>query len=71
MGATMVAAKFSDTLTLFHPGGRFCPPSAWSHLHFSCGYVPEVHISIDHVKHEYPLILITQMFVLNNHETFP
>jgi hypothetical protein len=41
-GAIAVAPKFSDTLTLFQPGGgRFCPPLARSHLNFSCGYVPD------------------------------
>ena len=40
-GATAVAPKFSDTLTLFQPGGgRFCPPLARSHLDFPRGYVP-------------------------------
>ena len=27
-GATAVAPKFSDALTLFQPGGRFCPTIA-------------------------------------------
>ena len=40
-GATPVTPKFSDTLTLFHPGGgRFCTQSAWLHLNFPCGYGP-------------------------------
>ena len=40
-GATPVAPKFSDTLTLSQPGGgRFCPPSQRSNLNFPCDYVP-------------------------------
>ena len=47
-GATAVAPKFSDTLTLFHPrGGRFCPTiaevapkiSPWLHLCSTKSYV--------------------------------
>ena len=43
-GATAVAPKFSDTLTLSPPGGggRFCPPSQRSQLNFPRGYVPAV-----------------------------
>jgi hypothetical protein len=46
-GVTEVAPKFSDTLTLYPPGGggRFCPPSQRSHLNFPCGYVPGYHIN--------------------------
>ena len=41
-GVTVVAPKFSDTLTLSQPGGggRFCPPSQRSHLNFPHSYVP-------------------------------
>ena len=40
-GATEVAPKFSDTLTLSQPGGgRFCPPSQRSNLNFPQDYVP-------------------------------
>ena len=40
-GATEVAPKFSDALTLSPPGGgRFCPPSQRPHLNFPCGYIP-------------------------------
>ena len=45
-GSTAVAPKFSDTLTLFQPGGgRFCPPLARSHLDFNRGYVPEIALN--------------------------
>ena len=42
-GATQVAPKFSDTLTLSQSRGRgrLCPPSQRSQLTFSHGYVPE------------------------------
>ena len=40
-GATDVAPKFSDTLTLSQTkGGRICPPSQRSQLTFSRGYAP-------------------------------
>ena len=40
-GATEVAPKFSDALTLSQPGGgRFCPPSQRSNLNFPQDYVP-------------------------------
>jgi hypothetical protein len=32
--------KFSDTLTLFQPGGKFCPPSQRSNLNYAHGFVP-------------------------------
>ena len=37
----LVAPKFADNLTLFQPGGTFCPPSARSHLKYPCRYVPD------------------------------
>ena len=46
-GATEVAPKFSDALTLSPPGrGRFCPPSQRSQVTFFHGYVPANHIHI-------------------------
>ena len=43
-GATMVAPKFSDTLTLFQPGGGAdsAPPSQKSHQKFSRGYISDI-----------------------------
>ena len=42
-GATTVAPKFSDALTLFQPGGdRLCPTLQKSHKKFRCGYISGV-----------------------------
>ena len=41
-GATQVASKFWDTLTLTPPGCRFFPPTQTSLLNFPHGYVPEI-----------------------------
>ena len=42
-GATAVASKFSDILTLSQlGGGKFCPPSQRSNLNFTHGYVPVI-----------------------------
>ena len=55
-GATAVAPKFSDTLTLFQPGGgRFCPPLARSHLNLPCGYVPDTYVLVQIHKSYYIL----------------
>ena len=50
-GATTVAPKFSDTLTLFQPGGggRFCPPSQRSNVNFPRDYVPAVHVLLNEI----------------------
>ena len=58
-GATEVAPKFSDTLTLSQPGGggRFCPPSQRANLNFPRGYVPEHH------KWDFATIVGSQLFV--------
>ena len=42
-GATAVAPKFSDSLTLSPPVGRFCPPSQRLQLNFPHVYVPAQH----------------------------
>ena len=39
-GTTAIAPTFSDTIPT-GGGGRFCPSSAWLHLNFLCGYIPE------------------------------
>ena len=55
-GAIAVAPKFSDTLTLFQPGGaRFCPPLARSHLNLPCGYVPDTYVLVQIHKSYYIL----------------
>ena len=49
-GATTVAPKFSDTLTLSQPGGdRFCPPSQRSNLNYPHDYVPALEYSLNQV----------------------
>ena len=41
-GATKLAPKFSDILTLSQPeGGRFCPPSQRLNLNLHGDYVPD------------------------------
>ena len=54
-GATAVAPKFSDTLTLSQSGGggRFCPPSQRSNLNFPRGYVPGTNRLIEGFQQHY------------------
>ena len=40
---TMVAPKFSDTLTLSQPRARFCSPLQMSQLTFNHGYAPDIY----------------------------
>ena len=61
--ATAVAPRFSDTLTLFQPGGgRFCPPLAGLHLNFRRGYVPDFRYILEKVSFAWFKILLATFY---------
>ena len=61
-GATVVAPKFPDTLTLSPPGGgRFCPPLQRSQLNLPRGYVPDCHQSKDMYQNTFRSLFVYKL----------